>query len=382
VEVSRAAEIDSARLRRMQADLLQAAQTAFEEAIQANPYDDATRSRLAQVYRLRGERLGQEQAYDKAIEMYEKLARLQQDSPSLFVALANLYYDTEQYRESAVNYRKARKAYVTSVELSLEDSTQVDSTRLYQYAQAEANAYRFARNAERALAAYREAKAVAATSAQRTTMQNWIDWVNWDDGNISASFARDSLKGLAAEGKAEAAAEGFRSLKARLQTASARYEVDWRLAQAEYQMGKRKQAADRMQRLVNQLDVKGDGTPADSSHQRYLDAYGTICLNMGRRMRREDLRAALKYYKQSAEVAWERRSLAELEVGRLLRNDVEASIRYLERALSRDGTLETENQLRLYRTLVNQHRRLGHREEARTYRKKYMALRRKASAGR
>jgi predicted Zn-dependent protease len=185
---------------------------------------------------------------------------------------------------------------------------------------------------------------------------------------------------LANGGEAAAAAQGFRELKPTLRTQSARNEIDWRLAQAEYQIGDREQAADRLQALVQRLELGSDGAPADSTNQRYLDTYGTICLNLGRRMRGEDLRTSLKYLKQSAEVSWKQRALAELEVGRLLRNDVETSIAYLERAADRDSGLGTKNRLQLYRTLVNQHRRLGHREEAIAYRKEFTALRRKARA--
>lgn len=82
-------ELDSAKAATMQARLLNEAQAAFEEAIQLNPYDQATRSRLGQIYELQAERLGREEAYGTAIKVYEKLTRLRRDSYSPFLNLAN-----------------------------------------------------------------------------------------------------------------------------------------------------------------------------------------------------------------------------------------------------------------------------------------------------
>ncbi|WP_263786387.1 hypothetical protein [Salinibacter grassmerensis] len=380
LKVTKASALDSTRLRQLQGDLLNGAQEAFEEAIQLNPYDDATRNRLGQIYELRAERLGEEEAYREAIDVYEKLVRLRKDQPTPFLNLANNLYETGQYDRAAENYRKARETYLESVELSLQKERQVDSTRVFQYALAEADAHRFGRNTTPALEGYELALEYAETSEQKSTAENWVDWVNWDDGNIAASFARDSLSALASRGDYAAAVQGFRELKPRLQTQSARDEVDWRLAQAEYQNGEQTRAADRLQALFRRTEVNKDGAPVDSTYRRYFDTYGTICLNLGREKRDEDLRTALKYFQQSAEVQWGRQALAELESGKLLRNNVEESVKYLERAAKEPDVLEVEDRLDLYRNLVRQHRRLGNREEAIKYRKVVQKIRKQAAA--
>jgi tetratricopeptide (TPR) repeat protein len=372
-------ELDSTKAATMQARLLNEAQKAFEEAIQLNPYDQATRNRLGQVYELQAERLGREEAYGKAIKVYEKLTRLRKDSYSPFLNLANSYYQTDQYTKAAKSYRAARETYLESVELSVEEEVEVDSSLVFNIALAEGEALRYARNAESALETYRIAARYAGTEEQVRTAESWVEWINWDDGNIAASFARDSLQSLASRGEFAAAAEGFRTLKSRLQTQFARDEIDWRLAQAEYQSGQQDQAAERLQALVERTETTSEGTPVDSTYQRYFDTYGTICLNLGREKRDENIRTALKYFKQAAEIPWERRALAELEAGKLLRNNVETSIEYLERAAEDAEALEAENQLELYRTLVNQHRRLGHRKEAEKYLNEMRRLKQQAS---
>lgn len=386
VKITRAAELDSAKLARMQSDLLEEAQKAFEESIQINPYDQAVRSRLAQVYQLRGNRLRQDAAYEKAISIYQKLTRLRKDQPNLYSALANSHFEIENYRSAAENYRKARETYLESIELSL-DSAQVDSATVFRYARAEADAHRFAREADPSLQAYRQAESYATTPDQKQLVEGWIEWVNWDDGHIAASFARDSLRTLRNQGELDAAIQGFQSLKPELRTQSARNEIDWRLARVRYQLGeqegsleKQKQAADRLQALMKRMELGPDGTPADTTNQRYLNTYGTVCLNLGRKFRRQDLKTATKYLKQATEVPWKRRALAEFEVGRLVGGgDVKEAIRFFERAAEREG-LDTKNQMRLYRNLVKMHRRDGNREEAISYREKFMALRKEMRA--
>jgi len=380
-EVRASEELDSTKAAKMQAQLLDDAQAAFEEAVQLNPYDQATRNRLGQIYELQAERLGQKEAYDKAIEVYEKLTRLRKDSYVPFLNLANSYYETDQYVEAAENYRKARKTYLESVELSIEEDVQVDSTLVFEVALAEGEALRYARDAESALEVYRVAETYANTPEKKRRAESWVEWINWDDRNIAASFARDSLQSLAGKGQFVAAVEGFRDLKPRLQTQSARDEIDWRLAQAEYQSGERDRAAERLQALVERTETTLDGTPVDSTYQEYFDTYGTICLNLGRKKQGENVRTALKYFEQAANVPWERQALAELEAGKLLRNNVDTSIEYLESAAENDEALQMKDRLELYRTLVNQHRRLGNREEAKKYLKTMRRLKQRASTG-
>lgn len=375
-EITQAAELDSTQLVQMQARLLDRAQQAFEEAIQLNPYDDPTRSALAQVYTLQAQRLGRQAAYQRSIDILEKLTRLRQDQPGLFSALANNYYETEQWGQAAANYGKAREAYVSAVELSLEGGAQLDSTRMYNYATAEADAHVYDRDPAAALQTYELAQQYATIDEQQQFVQGEIAWVNWDDGNIDASFARDSLASLAGQGQHAAAAQGFRALKPQLRTPSARDEIDWRLAQAEYQNDKQDQAASRLQALVQRTETDSTGVPADSTYQRYFDDYVTICYNLGQRYRNEerDLRTALKYFEQATRVASSRRALAALEAGKLLRNNVRRSVEYLEMALEEREALSVDDQRDLYRQLVDRHRRLGNRQEALTYRDRFRAL--------
>lgn len=375
-QVTEAGELEGEELENMQEQLLEEAQKAFEESIRINPYDEAARSALARVYTLRADRLGSEDAYEEAIEILERLTRLRKDVPGLFAALANNYYQTEQWRKAAENYDRAQEVYEESVELALEEDVEYDSTQVYNYLTAEADAHVYARDASEARETYENAMQLAVTEDQRKFVEEEVEWIEWDDGNIDASFARDSLRTLASQGDYDGAASGFRSLLQEVETREATDEVEWRLAQAEFQNGKEDQAANRLQELFERTEKREDGTPVDSTYQRYFDTYGVICYNLGQQYRNDerDLRTALQYFEQSTRVSWERRGLAALEAGELLNNNVDESIEYLELAHEHQEALNSEDRRDLYRLLVNQHRRQGNQEEALQYRNLYREM--------
>ena len=375
-QISQAEDISEEILRSMQADLLDEAQAGFEEAIQIDPYDEDTRFRLAQVYSLQADRLGRAEAYEEAITILERLVRLRPDQHGLFAALANNYYAVEEWTAAAEAYSQAAEVHLESVELALEPGVEPDSSLLFQYAMAEADAYVYGRRADPALAAYDKAEQVATTEEDSAFVAEEIEWVRWDDGNIANSFARDSLVQLVDTGAYEEARQGFTDLRSSVETQDARDWTDWRLALVEYEVGDRDTAADRLQALVERTEREDNGAPADESYQRYFDAYGTICYNLGLEYlgERRDNRTALKYFEQSTRVPWNGQARAALEAAQILRNNVRQAVEYAEMAAEKEDQLSAEDRQVLFRTLVDYHRRMGNREEAAHYAERYRSL--------
>lgn len=375
-QISQAEDISEEILRSMQADLLDEAQAGFEESLQIDPYDEDTRFRLSQVYSLQADRLGREEAYEEAITILERLVRLRPDQHGLFAALANSYYAVEEWTASAEAYRRAAEVHLESAELALEQEAAPDSSLLFQYAIAEADAHVYSLRAEPALAAYDRAEVYATTEDDSVFVAEEIEWVLWDDGNITNSFTRDSLAQLADAGRYEEARQGFTSLRASVETQGARDWTDWRLALVEYEVGDRDTAADRLQALVNRTEREENGEPVEASHKRYFNAYGTICYNLGLEYlsERRDNRTALKYFEQSTRVPWNGQARAALEAAQVLRNNVSRAIQYAELAAEQEQQLSAEDRQTLFRTLVEYHRRMGNREEATRYAEHYRSL--------
>lgn len=375
-QISQAEDIDEEILRSMQADLLDEAQAGFEESIQIDPYDEDTRFRLAQIYSLQADRLGRAEAYEEAITILERLVRLRPDQHGLFAALANSYYAVEEWTASAEAYSQAAEVHLESVELALEPDAVPDSSLLFQYTIAEADAYVYGLRADPALDAYDRAELYATTEDDSVFVAEEVEWVLWDDGNLANSFARDSLAQLADAGQYEEARQGFTSLRASVETAGAQDWTDWRLALVEYEVGDRDTSADRLQALVNRTEREENGEPVDDAYERYFDAYGTICYNLGLEYlsERRDNRTALKYFEQSTRVPWNGQARAALEAAQILRNNVSRAIEYAELAAEQEQQLSGEDRQTLFRTLVEYHRRMGNREEATHYAERYRSL--------
>ncbi|QXD15900.1 hypothetical protein GQ464_002830 [Rhodocaloribacter litoris] len=366
-------DLDSLQLMQMQAQLLDEAQQHFERAIRLNPYDLQAQDVLASVYVLQARRLNRAGQYTEAISILEKLTRLRPEQYGLFASLANAYYESGQWYKAAENYAKSAETYRLAAEFG---DVALDSTQLYQLKRAEGSAYVEARMAAPALEAYREALALAQAEDERAFVQGEIEYINWDDGNLAANFARDSLLALVDRGALEEAARGFEELKPRLKTQKARDWTDWRLALIEYNLGRKDTAAERLQALYQRTPRATDGSPVDTTYVPYFDAYGTIVYNLGLEYlaERRSLQGALSYFEQGTRFPWSGRPRAAMEAAKILQNDLQSALNYAHMALEEKELLNLEDQQELYRMLVNLSRRQGDLEQARSYMQAYRAL--------
>lgn len=376
-ELLRTSNLDVDALTRRTEVLLDSAQSALERAFQLNPFDSRNRVWLAQVYGLQARRLGQTEAYARAIDELEKLALLTPDEHSVFAMLANDYFYVGNWDGAALSYAEAEEVYRETYDLVVDREPVFDSALVYSYAQAQGDMHVRRLDARRAQEAYDRALAYATTHEDSAYIAGELEWMAWDDMNIRSSYARDSLLALEQDGELEAARRGYADLLGRLSNRSAIDETEWRLAIVDYNAGRTEEAAERLQGLVARTPTDASGVPLDSTYQRYFDDYGTLTLNLGRsaRVDRRDSRTALKYFTQATELAWSGRAVAHYEVARLVQGNVDAALESANRALDDVDALSTEQRLDLYRLLMELHRRTGDFDEARRYRDLYRALR-------
>ena len=358
------------------AALLDSAEAALEMAFQLNPLDPRSRLWLARVYELQARRLERIAAFGRAIEELEKLVRLVPDQHTAFAMLANNYYATERWDLAALNYGRAEKVYLDTYDLALEGSVKVDTVLLFSYTRAQGDIHILRRDATEAVAAFDRAKRLAPTEDDRRYVEREREWMSWDDMNLSSSFARDSLISMEQSGDLTKARAGYVALLPSLQKQRAKDEIEWRLAIVDYKMGSSDQAVGRLRRLVERTVGSTTETDADSMHVRFINDYGTLCLNLGREYlhQRRDNRTALKYFEQATQLPWSGRATAFLESAALLQTNVDAAIERAKEALARVSDLTTEEKKNLYRLLMGLHRRAGDFEEARRYRDAFRSI--------
>lgn len=357
--------------------LLDSAEVALERSFRLNPFDSRSRVWLAQVYGLQARRLGQVEAYDRAIDELEKLALLTPDQHSVYAMLANNYFYVSNWDGAALNYERAESVYLETWDLTVEEPEPLDSATVFAYVQAQGDMHVQRLDALRAQESYDRALGWATTPEDSAYVAGELEWMAWDDMNIASSFARDSLLLMEQQGDLEGARRGYATLLAGLSSRAALDETEWRLAIVDYNLGGTEAAAERLRGLVDRTPVDSAGVPVVPAYQRYFDDYGTLCMNLGRsaRVDRRDNRTALKYFTQASDLSWSGRATAYFESARLLTGNLPVAIENANRALSMEDTLEDEQRLDLYRLLMELNRRTGDFDEARRFRDAFRALR-------
>jgi len=353
--------------------LVNRAINSFEEALVLNPFDTQTRLILGQLYGVKASRLNQAQEHKKAIDVLEKLVRVEKGEHVVYASLAENYFRLGNYDSAAESFKNARETLMNTALLSeyyyeyggisLDDST---NAFLYSYYCGESYLNLF--DAENATREFETAMQYAVSESDLEATQSQIDFINWDDGNILGSMRRDSLMALVSSNNLEAAESGFTDLLNSLKTMRARDEIDWRLGVVQYQLGKQQVAVERLFQLVQRTEIHSDGTPVDSIYNRYFNDFGTIAYNMGIQYISENQRSiALKYLNQSTKVSWENRARSYLQIANLISNNINESIRFAQLAEKEVDTLSNQDKKALYELLADLHRRNRNIEAAQHY---------------
>ncbi|MDZ7765857.1 MAG: tetratricopeptide repeat protein [Melioribacteraceae bacterium] len=306
-EIAQSQEISEEDLERY-SELVTNAIQSFEKALQINPFDSQTRLLLAQLYGTKASRLNQEQDHKKAIDVLEKLVRVEKGEHSVYYALGENYYLVGNYELAAQNFEKAIELLHETIPLTdyyYENQTysSEDSTRAFNYGFYAGDSYIELFRADEAIQAFENAREYAQTDNDIAAIESQIDFINWDDGNILGSMRRDSIAALANNNELEQAESGFLELKDQLKTQEAKDEIEWRLGVVQYQLGKEEQAADRLLALIQRTETNEDGNPIDPDYQRYFNDFGAIMYNIGmNHLNENNNRMALNYFNQSTKI--------------------------------------------------------------------------------
>ncbi|MEX0773932.1 MAG: hypothetical protein WD038_12235 [Balneolales bacterium] len=373
-EVAQSGEADEQWVQQ-QNELLDEAIKAFEDALVYNPFDTETKYGLSLVYQRKAIRLTDDEEYKKAIDILERLTQIEKGEDAIYARLAENYYALGLWSDAARNFQTAGEVFRENKFLGPDiaepgELTPEDSSTLFHYVyytgESQTNMYQ----ADDALTSFGKAKSLANNEELREDAQYMIDYIHWDDGNIAGRMARDSINTLRNQGDLEIAQEQYLKLLDRLKTPKAKDEIHWRTALTHYEMGKEKEAADRLMNLVKRTETSvRDGMPVDSTYNQYFEDYGIICYNIGSQYlhQERDRLTALKYFKQISTLPWSNRAKTNLEIANIVSNNIPEAISHAEKALAEVNMLGQVDEKELYRRLSNLHRRQGDTENARKY---------------
>lgn len=377
IESQELAQSDAAdeELLRQQNELLDKAEKAFEDALVYNPFDAETKYGLSLVYQRKAVRLTNDEEYKKAIDVLERLVQIEKGEDAIYARLAENYYALGYWSEAAKNFQMAEKVYRDNkfLDPNISDPgelTPEDSSILFHYVFYRGDSQTNIYLADEALTSFGEAKSLATDEGLREDAQFMIDYIHWDDGNIAGRMARDSINTLRNEGNLEVAQQEYIKLLDQLKTQKAKDEIHWRTALTHYDMGREKDAAERLMNLVERTETRlRDGMPMDSTYNQYFEDYGIVCYNIGLRHLREekDRLTALKYFQQISSLPWSNRAKTNLEIANIISNNIPEAINHAEMALAEVNMLNDDDERELYRRLSDLHRRHGDTEAARKF---------------
>lgn len=349
------------------------AQEHLENAVRINPFNKNAKVLLAVSYYNLQHIFGQQQKYQKSVEILERLTRIEKGEHDLFRLLAENYLALNKYEQALLNFKKARSILIkTSFEAP------PDTSLLFYYLYAQGDALTRMHEAAPAKKAFKAALLYARRPQEKTDITNYLEWINWDGGNIKASEEWDKIVALEAAKNYPKMAAACTDLLPLLKTRKARRKVNHKLSVVEFEfLGRQAQAVERMHSTFLVIPKEKRNKP-DAETKPFLDAYGAMLYRLGVDSReQQQKKTSLAYFTKAASFKWDQVAKVYIELVTLLWNNPEEAIRYGKKALENRRGLSSKEAGDLLSLMVRAHKSAGLYDEARTYFEKWKQFRSK-----
>lgn len=342
--------------------LFEKARTEFEQTFKTNPFDIKTQNYLIWVFQNLAELYDHCDSTLRAIQMLEYLTYILNDDPKLYFALGEKYFNIGKWDLALAKVR-------TSIDLMLNNNwDSIDKNELFWHYYLRANAEINLDMIQQALLSLNYAKLIAPSAVEADDIQKKIDWINWDDGNLPASRKSDSLdmrmnQGSDNYGKIK---QDYLNLLGQVRTDKAKMDVNWRIAQLEFNfLQQRDNAVERMLKVVQQIQLDSTKKSTDPKFQKYIEDYCLMCYVLGtEHLANQDFRKAFVYFYQSTAFGWSQAGKSYLQLAKLSALDNLSVLRFGQQALNCEEQLSQEERTTLYHVLFIAYKRLGRFEEA------------------
>ena len=343
----------------------QSAREHLEQALRLNPYDKNARALLAATYYNLQHMFGQEGNYERSAYILERLTRIERGEHSLFRMLGESYMNLEQYKKALWNFKKAQ-----NVLMETSFSAPADSSMLFYYTYMQADMYARLHNAQEAVNHFQIAKSFARQPDEKADVENYIKWIQWDNGNIQAAELWDKILAYESAKEYRKMESTCRQLLPILGTRRAKFAVQHKLAVVEFEyLGKKDKAADRMYWVYKSLGAEVRSPNRSKEAQQYMNTFGAMLYRLGvDALKSQKKRTALAYFNKATEFEWDQVAKPYIELVTLLWNDPTKAIYFGEKALTlADGSLSSKESCELLSMMVRAHKSAGNYDKAREY---------------
>ena len=348
-------------------DMLEKAKEDAERARHIDPYNLNARINFIEILKLIGKLTQEDEYFEHAINELNKFLEFEKSQHNIYALLAECHYSLQNWEQAYANFKKAQDVFEqTAIFLSAYRPVKLDTSLLVYYLEQQGDTKAKIYDDSSALNLLSQALQLTRSEKKKRFIQNYIDWINWDDGNIRAVEARDYSYQLCREGKYKKARKEFKKLLKILKTQRTRNQINWKIATISFGvLNKKNDGIQRLFTVVKNIPVKNR---SDSTSMVYLTDYGAMCYKLGLNyLKKKDYKIAYAYFNQASKIDWEKRAESYFQLAQLSQFDSEETIKNCQNVLAYEAILSKPTLKKTYQLLVNAYKRNGDFDLARDY---------------
>jgi tetratricopeptide (TPR) repeat protein len=340
-----------------------------------NPFDLDIRSLLINIYSRMGEINRNLNFYTKAIEELKNLLLVDKSNPYVYERLAECYYALQDWENCYLCFDKAEQVLLIVAKFKNNENKQysasIDTARWVYYLQGKGEAKAKLYDSDLAITYLTRAKQMTHSTSNALQLQNYLNWIKWDDGNLKASELRDEAQRIEQAGDFKKAHSKYLELLEILTTQKAKNEIDWKVASIDFNhLSEKLEAIQRMFRFIQDIQKSGN---INELNNVYLQDYAAMCYSIGVAYYNQNkYRLAYIYINQAAQFEWDHRGDCYLQLAILSEVNPRENIQYCQKAFTYPKQLSDESQKKIQKMLTVSFIRLGEFDLAQNYYQKFL----------
>lgn len=372
-ELNNSRSMDAIKLGKLDRIYLTVLDSAYTEVFKAksfNPFDLDIRSLLINIYLKQGEITQYPIFYTRAIDELNNFLLVDKSNPYIYEKLGECYYALGGWDKSYRFFHEAEKILkIVSIykhETEQNNSIPVDTARWIYYLRRQGEAKAKLYDSDSAIYYLNEAKELSDSEPTKQQLQNILNWINWDGGNIRAAEIRDNILKIEDNHDYKKARAEYLKLLPILRTQNARNEINWKIASIEYNLLDRKKDALKRLFLVIQSITASD--QSYKLHIIFLKDYAAMCYSVGmEHLSKNRFRLAYIYFNQASQIDWEHKGECFFQLAVLSRENPTEAVRNCTKALNYSEQLSENKIKQIYEMLAISYKRKGEFDMAHIY---------------
>jgi hypothetical protein len=365
--------VDESKFDKLDQVCLTVLDSAYKEAAKAkflNPYNLDVRSLLIKIYLKQGEITHDGIYYTRAIDELNNFLLVDKSNPYIYEKLGECFYALKDWENCYRFFSEAEEILKIisrfKYEADQKAEASLDTARWIYYLRRQGEAKAKLYDSERAISYLTKAKELSASDDKKQEIQDFLNWINWDGGNIRAAEIRDEILKIENSNDYKRARADYIELLKILRTQKARNEINWKIASIEYNLlGRKNEALKRLFQVIQNIKKSNQNHPF---HTVYLKDYAAMCYSVGmEHFSKNRFRLAFIYLNQASQIDWEHKGDCYFQLAVLSCENPAETIRNCKIALNYSHQLSENKIKKIYGMLAVSYKRKGEFDIAHTY---------------